>query len=260
VSDPQPIPGVRPVVLVTGAGRTIGIAAAVARRLAGDGWDVVTSHWQPYDARMPWGADADGPARLHDELTAVGARHVGIECDLSRPEAGAELVAAASTELGPLRALVACHCESVDGGILETSIERFDLHMAVNARATWLLVRAFAEQFPGPHGSGRIVALTSDHTADNLAYGASKGAMDRIVLAAAVEFAALGITANVINPGPTDTGWMSDDLMDSVAASTLLGRVGKPDDCANLVAFLCSPEGGWINGQLLMSDGGRPAY
>ena len=59
-----------------------------------------------------------------------------------------------------------------------------------------------------------------------------------------------------INPGATDTGWMSDDLMAEVRQVTLAGRVGMPQDCANLVRFLCSKEGGWVNAQLLYSNGG----
>ena len=105
-------------------------------------------------------------------------------------------------------------------------MESFDRHMAVNARATWLLVREFAARFRGPAGTGRIVALTSDHTAGNLPYGASKGALDRIVLAAAVELAELRVSANVVNPGPTDTGWLTPDLHARLAERTPLGRVG----------------------------------
>jgi 3-oxoacyl-[acyl-carrier protein] reductase len=247
----------RPVVIVTGASRRIGIGAAVARALAADGWDVAVTYWRPYDGRMPWGSADDEIGVLHEELAALGAQSVGIEADLAQPDAPAALLARAGRELGPVRALVLSHCESVDSGILDTTVESFDQHMAVNARATWLLVRAFAEQYTSPFGAGRIVALTSDHTAGNLPYGASKGALDRIVLAAAVELAHLGITANVVNPGATDTGWMDDDIMSAVARSTLLGRAGRPDDAANLVGFLCSSRGGWINGQLIHSDGGR---
>ena len=87
-------------------------------------------------------------------------------------------------------------------------------------------------------------------------YGASKGAMDRIILAASKEFGHLGITANVINPGATDTGWMSQEQIAEFARDVPLGRVSKPEDCANLVGFLCSEQGGWINGQLLQSNGG----
>jgi NAD(P)-dependent dehydrogenase (short-subunit alcohol dehydrogenase family) len=97
-------------------------------------------------------------------------------------------------------ALVMCHCESVASGLLDTTVESFDRHFAVNARAVWLLIREYATRFQGPAGTGRIISLTSDHTVRNLPYGASKGALDRITLAAAEELAHLGVSANVINP------------------------------------------------------------
>ena len=232
-----------PVALVTGVGRAIGIGAAVAKALADDGWRVVAVGWRAYDERMSWGADA--------ELIST------VEADLGDPDVPARLFDDVNSSTGMVSALVCCHAESVDSSIRDTTVESFDRHMVINARATWLLVKAFAEQFTGPAGSGRIIALTSDHTPFNLPYGASKGALDRIVLAAAVELADLGITANVINPGATDTGWMDDDLKSMIAERNLQKRVGLPDDCARLVRFLCSPDGQWINGQLLHSDGGR---
>lgn len=79
--------------------------------------------------------------------------------------------------------------------------------------------------------------------------------VDRIP--AAVGLAEIGVTANVVNPGATDTGWISSDVEESVLRRNLQPRVGQPDDCANLVRFLCSSQGRWINGQLLYSDGGR---
>ncbi|MCH8130626.1 MAG: SDR family oxidoreductase [Acidobacteria bacterium] len=84
-------------------------------------------------------------------------------------------------------------------------------------------------------------------TAGNLPYGASKGAVDRIP--AAVSLAEIGVTANVVNPGATDTGWISSDVEGSVLRRNLQPRVGQPDDCANLVRFLCSSQGRWISGQ-----------
>jgi 3-oxoacyl-[acyl-carrier protein] reductase len=83
--------------------------------------------------------------------------------------------------------------------------------------------------------------------------------MDRIVLAAALELADLGVTANVVDPGPTDTGWMTPELRTALVARTPLGRIGAPQDAAALVGFLCSPDGGWLTGQLLHSDGGFSA-
>jgi hypothetical protein len=69
------------------------------------------------------------------------------------------------------------------------------------------------------------------------------------------EFGSLGITANVINPGATDTGWMSQEQMREFASRIPLGRVSTPSDCAHLVRFLCSADGGWITGQLIHSNG-----
>lgn len=239
-------------VLVTGVGRSIGIGAAVARELADDGWTVATAGHVGYDDRMVWGADVDGPPQ-------PGAIH--LESDLTNPAAPPQLVRDAAAAIGPLTGLVLCHCESVDSSILDTTVESFDRHFAVNARATWQLIKAFAEQFPTTTDTntrpvGRIVALTSDHTPFNLPYGSSKGALDRIVLAAATELAELGLTANVINPGATDTGWMTLEVADECSHRNLQPRLGTPNDCANLVRFLCSEEGQWINGQLLHSDGG----
>jgi len=246
----------RPLALVTGAGRSAGIAASVVLDLARDGWDVAFTYWAPYDARMPWGAEPGASAELRKRVAELGARTVAVEADLSDPAVPVRLFDTVERELGNVTALVLCHCESVDSGLLDTTVESFDLHVAVNARATWLLIREYGLRFRGRHGSGRIVSLTSDHTAGNLPYGASKGAMDRITLAAARELAHLGVTCNAVNPGPTDTGWMTEELKAQVTGRTPLGRLGTPQDCANLVGFLCSARGGWINGQLLHSNGG----
>ncbi|MER5975182.1 SDR family oxidoreductase [Streptomyces sp. NPDC001857] len=246
----------RPVVLVTGAGRAAGIGASVVVDLARTGWDVAFTYWTPYDARMRWGAEPGAPEELRDRAAALGARTHAVEADLSDPAVPARLFDGVERALGNVTALVLCHCESVDSGLLDTTVESFDRHYAVNARATWLLIRQYGLRFRGRRGSGRIVGLTSDHTAGNLPYGASKGAMDRITLAAARELAHLGVTCNAINPGPTETGWMTEEQKADLVRHTPLGRLGVPQDCANLVTFLCSAEGGWINGRLLHSDGG----
>ncbi|TAH20204.1 MAG: SDR family oxidoreductase [Oscillatoriales cyanobacterium] len=214
------------------------------------------TYWQPYDASMPWGSDPKEVQSLCHKLEQFGVRSTAIEVDLSLTDSASRIFDIVEHDLGNVTAMVIAHCHSVDSDILSTSVESFDLHFAVNARATWLLIKEFGQRFRGETGSGRIVSITSDHTAGNLPYGASKGAMDRIVLASAQEFRSLGITANVINPGATDTGWMSEALKTDVQSITLLDRVGMPQDCANLVRFLCSKEGGWINRQLIYSNGG----
>ncbi|WP_350349904.1 SDR family oxidoreductase [Agromyces sp. G08B096] len=245
----------RPVALVTGAGRRNTIAFAIATALADDGWDLAVSRFGDYDRRMPLGGDPDrDPAALEAELRARGARVVSLDADLADPEVAARLVADAASTLGPVRALVLSHAQSVDSGILDTSLESFDRHFAVNTRASWLLIRAFAEQAPAD--GGRIVALTSDHVVGNVPYGASKGALDRIVLAAARELAPRSITANLVNPGPVDTGWLDEATRHAIAAQQPTGRLGTPEDAARLVRFLVSDEARWITGQLIHSDGG----
>jgi 3-oxoacyl-[acyl-carrier protein] reductase len=252
----QPPATSRPVVLVTGVGRTVGIGAGIARRLAEDGWDVATTYWSAYDDRMPWGRQDDGPAQVAEALREAGARTLAVQADLTDVEAPGRVFDAVEAGLGPVTALVMCHCESVDSGLLDTTVESFDRHYQVNVRASWLLVKEYGERARPVHGAGRIVALTSDHVVGNLPYGATKGALDRLVIASARELAHLGTTANVVNPGPVDTGWMDDALRESIREASPLGRGGTPRDTAALVSFLCSADGGWVNGQLLSSDGG----
>jgi 3-oxoacyl-[acyl-carrier protein] reductase len=246
----------RPVALVTGVGRTVGIGAGIATQLAASGWDIAFTYWTAYDERMRWGVETGATDAIKATLTGRGAVVTPIEADLADTASPGMILEETERQLGNVTALVMCHCESVDSGLLDTTIESFDRHFAVNARASWLLIREYGRRFRGAPGTGRIISLTSDHTVGNLPYGASKGALDRITLAATHELAHLGVTANVINPGPVDTGWMTGELKQGVIRQTPLGRLGTPQDIAHLVEFLCSPKGGWINGQLLMSNGG----
>jgi 3-oxoacyl-[acyl-carrier protein] reductase len=237
-------------------GRRRGIGAGLAAGLAADGWDLVLSYWHPYDERLGLEAGPDDPQALADELGGGGIQVELAPIDLADPTGPQTLIDTAVARLGPLDALVMSHCESVDSGLLTTTVESFDRHYAVNVRATWLLVAAFARQLSTAGGS--VVALTSDHTFNNLPYGATKAALDRLVLAAAHELGDRGLRANVINPGPIDTGWMTDEVRTSVAAQQPSGRLGTPADTANLVRFLLSDQGHWINGQLIHSNGGFP--
>ncbi|MCZ2402152.1 SDR family oxidoreductase [Paenarthrobacter sp. Z7-10] len=240
--------------LITGVGRTVGIGAGIARQLATDGWDLVLTYWQGYDARMPWGVRDQDVDILVTELRAAGSKVCAVPADFEDPAAVDILMAQAAADAGPLEGLVLSHCESTDSSILDTTLESFDRHFAVNARASWQLMAAFARQIPADGGA--IVALTSDHTVHNLAYGASKGALDRMVIAAARELGHLGISSNVLNPGPVDTGWMDEALKEKLIASQPSGRLGTPADVAGTVGFLLSPPGRWVSGQLIKSDGG----
>lgn len=213
-----------PLALVTGAARANSIASGIVPRLRADGWTVVTS-------------DLDGADRPADLSTADG------------PE---RLIAEVAASHGPISALVLSHAHDVESGVLDTTAESFDRHVAVNARASLLLIAAFARQ---AEEGGAIVALTSDHVTGNLPYGASKGALDRLVISAARELGPRGISANVLNPGPIDTGWMDEETRVGLAGMTPLGRLGTPGDIAAVVSFLVSDEGRWISGQLLHADG-----
>ena len=174
-----------------------------------DDWDLALTYWTEYDERMPWRVQTTDPLSIKEELESTGSSVFMMECDLEQAESPRRLFEAIAGKCGaPASALILCHCESVASGILNTTVESFDRHFAVNARASWQLIKEFASQIP-PEG-GSIVALTSDHTVHNLPYGASKGALDRIVIAAARELADLAITANVVNPGPVYTGWMDE--------------------------------------------------
>jgi 3-oxoacyl-[acyl-carrier protein] reductase len=245
----------KPWVLITGASRKIGIAAACARALARDGWNIVLSYWQKYDETMSWGSESQDVLELKKELEVLGSKVVLQPADLEETSSAGEIFNALPDI--SLQAMVLSHCFSVDSDILSTSIEAFDRHFHINVRASWLLIREFVKQFSAEPGSGRIIAMTSDHVAWNMPYGASKGAMDRIVIAAAQEFQSKGICCNVINPGATDTGWMDEELKKEILSSNFSSRIGLPEDAANMVRFLCSKEGAWINGQILYSDGGR---
>jgi 3-oxoacyl-[acyl-carrier protein] reductase len=242
--------------LITGAGRRRGIAAGIAAGLAADGWNLLLSFWHPYDERLGLAAGPNDPQALAEELADLGVEIELAPVDLADPAGAQSLMDHAVQRFGELDALVLSHCESVDSGLLSTTVESFDRHYAVNVRASWLLLAAFARQLPARGGS--VVALTSDATVDNLPYGATKAALDRLVLAAAHELGDRGLRTNVINPGPIDTGWMTAELRAEVTAMQPGGRLGTPADVANLVRFLLSEQGRWINGQLIHSNGGFP--
>ena len=146
------------VALVTGVGRRRSIGAELALGLAADGWDLALGHWQPYDERLGYERGEDDPAAVAEECRALGSRVELLPGDLADPSTPEALVGAATERLGPVTGLVMSHCESVDSGVLSTSLESWDRHYAVNARASWLLIRAFAERLPvqrtGRTGSG----------------------------------------------------------------------------------------------------------
>ena len=124
--------------------------------------------------------------------------------------------------------MILSHCYSVDSNLMTTTVESFDRHFAINTRASFLLIQEFARRFQCNGKPGRMIAMTSDHTAYNLPYGASKGALDRIVIAAAEELREKSIIANAVNPGANDTGWMSENFKAVVKQKTFQKQNRNP--------------------------------
>ncbi len=245
------------VALVTGATRLAGIGAAIANALAGAGADIGLGYFRPYDRQQPWGVEDSEPEQLLAQLRRLGVCAAGFEVDLSRSEGAAELFASVRESLGPVHILVNNAAYSAQVSIEQLTGEELDRHYAVNLRATSLLCAAFARHCPS--GGGRIINLTSGQglspMPEELAYAATKGAIEALTLSLSAALAGKGITVNAVDPGPTDTGWLTRELYESLLAQASMGRLGTPEDAARLVAFLASEEAGWITGQILRSRG-----
>ena len=247
------------IALVTGASRHIGIGAAVARALAQAGADVFVTYYRPYDAAMPWGSQPAEADEVINTLRASGVRAEGLELDLAQPEAPAALFDQVEAALGTVDILINNATYSVNDGIDDLTAESLDRHYAVNVRAMALLCAEFARRYRGENG-GRIINLTSGQglgpMPGELAYVATKGAVDAFTVSLSAELAPRGITVNAVDPGATDTGWMPPQLKQELEARSPMGRVGAPEDAARLVRFLASSAAGWITGQIIRSRGG----
>jgi len=237
------------VAVVTGAGRCRGIGAAICKALAEEGADVFFTYWE----------EGDEPEGLLEELRGAGVRAETMEVDLSLLESPERLLDMVAARLGPPWVLVNNAAYSTRDGYEALDAATLDAHYAVNLRATALLSVGFARRFGGGSG-GRIVNLTSGQSLGpmpgELAYAATKGAIEAFTRTLATEAGQKGITVNAVNPGPTDTGWTADELRRELSGRFPSGRVGEPEDAARLVAFLASEEAAWITGQVIHSEGG----
>ena len=246
------------VALVTGATRLVGLGAAIADALARAGADIGLGYFRAYDRQQPWGVKDEEPQQLLAHLRALGVRVVGFEVDLARPEGPPALCALVQEALGPIHILVNNAAYSTAVPIEQLTAEALDHHYTVNLRATALLCAAFVHQYPLGSG-GRIINLTSGQGVvpmpTELAYAATKGGIDALTRSLSVAVASKGITVNAIDPGPTDTGWISRELREALLTKAPMGRLGTPKDAARLVAFLASEEAEWITGQILHSRG-----
>lgn len=238
--------------LITGVSNSTGIGAAVCRKLAAGGTDIFFATWQ---------AAPGFPERFKSELQAYGVRSSFLEFDLAEQDAHAVLLSYVTREFAFPQILVNNAAHSVDSGYADLTGELLDAHYLVNMKSAFLLSVEWARMFRDrQEQDGRLVNLTSGQEQGpmpgNLAYAATKGAISAFTSSLSAELAELGITVNAVNPGPTDSNWMTDDIRQHLRPKFGLGRIGEPQDAANLIAFLASAEGGWITGQVIHSEGG----
>ncbi|WP_406689441.1 SDR family oxidoreductase [Saccharopolyspora sp. ID03-671] len=200
--------------LITGVSRVDGIGAAVARRLAAMGADLVLHHHRPHDTDQPWGADDLDRVldSIRPHLTG-DATLTDLPGDLAGPGAPEALV----REAGPLDVLVCNHARSGgDGTLADITLDELDGHWAADARSVLLLTKAFAAQHDPARPGGRVIWMTSGQQQGpmpgEVAYGAAKAALAGITPTVADELADQGIVLNAVNPGPVNTGFLDQGM------------------------------------------------
>jgi 3-oxoacyl-[acyl-carrier protein] reductase len=225
------------IALVTGGGNPRGIGAACVRALAERGATVAYTV-------------------LRGEAGPPDVPGTAFETDLAEPDAPERLLDAVTERLGHPSVLVNNAAHSTRDGFESLDAATIDAHYAVNVRAPMLLSALLARA----ERPGRIVNLISGQflgpMPGELAYTASKGALEAFTRQLAAEVAHLGITVNAVGPGPNDTGWIDDDLRAELLPRFPMGRLGRPEDAAAVVAWLCSDEAGWVTGQVIHAEGG----
>jgi len=241
------------VVLVTGGAG--GIGAAISRAFAAEGARVAVHHLAAQSG-PPDGARWEHTLPTDAVPLAAELGGVAVDADLSEPDAARRLFDAVTDALGPVDVLVnnAAHCESPDtvDALTSANLER---HYRVNAIAPALLTAELARR-----GGSCVVNISTDSArafAGQLGYGTSKAALEAFTRAAALDLAPRGVRVNAVAPGPVQTGWITEDVLDEVTAIVPMGRLGEPADIADAVVFLASHQARWITGQVLQVAGGH---
>lgn len=277
--------------LVTGVSRRRGIGFATATTLASLGANVFFHHFGPHDLDHPWGGDDLDAVRtgIRDSL-ASGAVMGDAQADLRDP-AGIEPLLDSAWSLAGRLDIVVCNqaMSGSDGTIFDMTAERLDAHWQANARASLLLTAGLARRVrdglggatspvarpgdgipslgPFETPTAHVIWMTSGqgHGAmrGEISYATSKAALAGITRSTAAELLDVGIVLNTVNPGPVNTGYLDAETtdrdlsgMDDWIAETPFGRVGRPDDPARLIGWLCTDAGSWVVGQVLTTDGG----
>lgn len=238
------------VVLVAGGSR--GIGAAVARRFSASSAKVV----------IGYRAAAQAAEEMVAELRVSGAEAVAVAADIAVPGEAEAMVRAAHEAFGRLDILV--NAAGIGGPYLplaEIDADHVGAILDTNVLGAILLTKAAVPLLPSP--GGRIVHFASRLAYNPLptssVYSASKAAVVTLVHAFARELGPKGITVNAVAPGVIETDMTTQIIAErgeQIRSATPLGRIGQPDDIAGIVAFLASPDAGWITGRTVLADGG----
>jgi 3-oxoacyl-[acyl-carrier protein] reductase len=280
------------VVLVTGGNNPRGIGAATAKAFAAQGAAVFIHYFrQRREAARDlrdfeklgedwyWAAQTLSAEGIVREIREGGGRAETWEADLADPAVVPQLFDRAEQAFGPVDVLInnaaldepdtflpgksaATGDRGIAGiGMSTLTPESHDRHFAVNCRAVALLMAEFTRRHLARQARwGRIVNVSTDGASGfptEVSYGASKHALESYTRAAACELGPQGITANVVSLGPIQTGWISPELESKVTPTIPLGRLGQPEDVADVIVFLASEQARWLTGQLLYVGGGH---
>jgi 3-oxoacyl-[acyl-carrier protein] reductase len=249
----------RKVAIVTGVSRLKGIGCAICIELAKRNFDVFFTYWTTYDNQMPWKVGSDEPNQMQNEIIKLGVKCEKLELNLALKNSAELLFNEVQDKLGQASVLVNNATYSTQIDIDNFSATELDKHYDINLKATTLLTIEFIKRFTLQQG-GRIINLTSGQSlgemCNEIAYAVTKGAIETLTKTISQKIATKGITINAVNPGPTDTGWMDENLTTLILEKSPMGRIGTPKDAARLIAFLASDEADWITGQIIHSEGG----
>ncbi|HYP46409.1 MAG TPA: SDR family oxidoreductase [Propionibacteriaceae bacterium] len=242
-------------VVVTGAASARGIGRATADRLSRDGWAVAI-----LDLRQ-----SDAAAAAVEVAEATGGQVIGVGADVSDGASVTAAVDQVEADLPPIVGLANLAGISSPTEFMDETVEGWDRVFAVNVRGTFLVTQRVLRPMI-ERRLGRIVSVSSvsaqrgGGTYSKVAYSASKAAVIGFTRALAREMGQHNITVNAITPGPVDTdimgGTLTDERKAEMAAGTLMGRVGRPDEIAALLAFLLSEQAGWITAATYDINGG----
>lgn len=260
------------VALVTGGNQ--GIGAATVRALAAQGAAVFLTYLRlgaddpgVLSTAMPdyAASRARSGEELAEEIRQGGSRAAAWEADLAEAATIPELFDRAEAALGPVEILINNADTWLADTFLAQSADRFgrglngvtarslDHVFSVNSRAGALLIAEFARRHQARGASwGRIISLTTGPAAgfpEEVSYGASKNALESFTRAAAAELGRFGITANIVCPPATDTGWITAEMAAEFAASGPLYHVGQPEEVAEVILWLASEQARFVTGQ-----------